>query len=82
MRHYSGSQTGRGEVLDDCCHVTSALGTLRSEVTLLQLPLSSDASSVEREIVKGKWEPGKKPFNPLIETRKENRETSENILAP
>ena len=28
-------KTDQGEVLDDCCHVTSALGTLRSEVTLL-----------------------------------------------
>ena len=36
------------------CHVTSALGTLRSEVTLLQLLPSSDASSVERGIVEGK----------------------------
>ena len=35
MRRYSGGQTDQGEVLDDCCHVTSALGTLRSEVTLL-----------------------------------------------
>ena len=31
MRRDSGSQTDQGEVLDDCCHVTSASGTLRSE---------------------------------------------------
>ena len=61
VRRYGGGQTDQGEVLDDCCHVTSALETLRSEVTLLQLPPSSDASSVERGIVEGKWEPGKKP---------------------
>ena len=31
MRHGSESQTNQGEVLYDCYHVTSALGTLRSE---------------------------------------------------
>ena len=31
MRRGSGSQTDQGEVLDNCCHVTSTLGTLRSE---------------------------------------------------
>ena len=38
VRRYGGGQTDQGEVLDDCCHVTSASGTsgiLRSEVTLL-----------------------------------------------
>ena len=63
VRRCGGGQTDQGEVLDDCCHVTSASGTLRSEVTLLQLPLSLDASSVERGIVEGEWEPGKKPPN-------------------
>ena len=82
MRRYGGGQTDQGEVLDDCCYVTSALGTLRSEVTLLQLPLFLDTSSVERGIVEGKWESGKKPPNLMRETEEENRETSENILAP
>ena len=82
MRRYGGGQTGQGEVLDDCCHVTSALGTLCSKVTLLPLPPSSDANSVERGIVKRKLEPGKKPPNPMRKTGEENRETSENILAP
>ena len=63
LRYYGEGQTDPGEVLDDCCYMTSALGTLCSEVTLLQLPLSSDASSVEREFVKKKWKPGKKPSN-------------------
>ena len=31
MRRGSGSRTDQGEVLDDCYHVTSASGTLRSE---------------------------------------------------
>ena len=82
MRHYGGGQTDPGEVLDDCCHVTSALGTLRSKVTLLQLPPSSDASSVERGIVEGRWGPGEKPPNLMRETGEENRGTTENILAP
>ena len=81
MRRYGGGQTDQSEVLDDCCHVTSVLGTLRSKVTLLQLPPSSDASSVEREIVKRKWKPSKKPSKPIRETEEENRETNENILA-
>ena len=37
VRRYGGGQTDPGEILDDCCYVTSALGTLRSEVTLLHL---------------------------------------------
>ena len=82
MRRYSGGQTDQGEVLDDCYHVTSASETLRSKVTLLQLPSSSDASSVKRGIVEGKWKPSKKPPNPMKENKKENRKTSENILAP
>ena len=61
--------------------MTSALGTFRSEVTLIQLPPSLDASFVERGIVEGKWEPSKKPPNPMRETGEENQETSENILA-
>ena len=81
MRRYGGGQTNQGEVLDDCCHVTSALGTLRFEVTLLQLPPSSDVSSVERGIVEEKWEPDKKPPNLMKETEEENRKTTENILA-
>ena len=81
VRRYGGGQTDQGEVLDDCCHVTSASGTLRSEVTLLQLPLPSDASSVERGIVEEKWEPSKKPPNPMRETGEENRQTTRNILA-
>ena len=28
-----------------------------------------------------KWEPDKKPSNPMRETEEENRETNENILA-
>ena len=31
MRRCGKSQTDQSEVLDDCCHVTSALGTLRSK---------------------------------------------------
>ena len=31
MRRCGGSQTNQNEVLDDCCYVTSALKTLRSE---------------------------------------------------
>ena len=61
--------------------MTSALGTLRSEVTLLQLPLSSDASSVKYGIVERKKEPSKKPPKPMRETEEENRETNENILS-
>ena len=38
VRRYDGDQTDQGEVLDDCCHVTSTSEILRSEVTLLQLP--------------------------------------------
>ena len=40
MRRGSGSETDQGEGLDDCCYVTSALGTLCSEshiITFLQL---------------------------------------------
>ena len=75
-------KTDRGEVLDDCCHVTSTSGTLYSEVTLLQLHPFLDASSVERGIVEGKRDPDKKPPKPMRETRKENRKTTEKILAP
>ena len=82
VRHYDGGQTDQGEVLDDCCHVTFALGTLRSKVTLLQLPPFLDASSVKRGIIKEKWKPSKKPPNPMRETEEENRETTKNILAP
>ena len=82
MRRYGRSQTDQGEVLDDCCHMTSASGTLRSEVTLLQLLLSLDANSVKRGIVEEKWEPGKKPPNLMREPEEENQETTENILAP
>ena len=31
MRHCDRSQTDQGEVLDDCCYVTSTLGTFCSE---------------------------------------------------
>ena len=82
VKCYGGGQTDQGEVLDDCYHVTSASGTLRSDVTLLQLPLSLDVSSVECGIVEGKWEPGKKPPNLMRETGEENRKTTKNILAP
>ena len=82
VRRYGGGQTDQGEFLDNCCHVTSASWTLRSEVTLLQLPPSLDASSVEHGIVKEEWKPGKKPLKPMKETREDNRETTENILAP
>ena len=81
MRCYGGGQTDQGEVLDNCCYMTSALRTLCFEVMLLQLLLSLDASSVERGIVKGKWEPGKKPLNTMRETEEENWKTIENILA-
>ena len=47
MKRYGRSQTDEGEVLEDCCDMTSALGTLSPRVMLLQLPPSSDASSVE-----------------------------------
>ena len=36
VRHYGGGQTDQGEVLNDCCHVTSVTGTLYSGVILLQ----------------------------------------------
>ena len=36
VRRYSRGQTDQGEVLDDYYHMTSVLGILRSEVTLLQ----------------------------------------------
>ena len=75
-------KTDQGEVLDDCCYVTSALGTFRSEFKLLQLPPSSDASSVERRIIEGKRKLGKKPPKLMKETGEENWETTENILAP
>ena len=52
------------------------------KITLLQLPLSSDASSAECGIVEGKWEPGEKPPNLMRETKEENQGTNENILAP
>ena len=81
VRRYGGGQIDQGEVLDDYYYMISVLGTLRFEVTLLQLPLSLDANSVEQEIVEGKWEPGKKPPNPIKKTEKENRKTIENILA-
>ena len=75
-------KTDQGEVLEDCCHLTSALGTLRSKVTLLQLPPPLDASFVERGIVEGKREPGEKLPKPMRETGEENQKTTENILAP
>ena len=37
MRHCGGSLSDQDEVLDNCCHVTSALGTFRSEIMLLQI---------------------------------------------
>ena len=49
---------------------------------LLQLPLSSNASSAKREIVNGKWKPGEKPFNPMKETKEEKRGINKNVLAP
>ena len=52
VRLYDGDQTDQGEVLDNCYYVTSASGTFRSEITLLQLPPSLDASCAERGIVK------------------------------
>ena len=82
MRRYGGGQTDQSKVLDNCCHVISALGTLCSKVTLLQLPLSSNASSVACGIVERKWEPGKKPPNLMRQTGQENQKTSESILAP
>ena len=54
MKRYGRGQTDQGEVLDNYCHITSASETLRSKITLLQLPLSLDASSVENGIVEGK----------------------------
>ena len=45
MRHGSGSQTDQGEVLDDCCHVTSASGTIRFEGHVITI-----ASFFEREL--------------------------------
>ena len=75
-------KTDQGKVLDDCCYMTSALGTLHSKITLLQLPFSLDASSVERGIVEGKRKPGKKSPKPMRETGEENQKATENILAP
>ena len=50
-------------------------------VTLLQLPLSLDTSSVEREIVEKEGKPSEKPPKPIKKTKEENQETTENILA-
>ena len=63
--------------------------TSTPKVTLLQLPLSLDTSSVEREVLY--WRETWKTLNRNLvknlpthwwETEKENRETNENILAP
>ena len=45
MRRGSGSRTDQGEVLDDCCHVTSASGTLRSEGHVITFSAVSRFSS-------------------------------------
>ena len=37
MRRCNGSQTDQGEVLNDCCHVTSASVASAPKVTLLQI---------------------------------------------
>ena len=62
--------------------MTFALETLRSKVTLLQLPLTLDTSSIEHGIIERKWKPDEKPPNLIKETGEENRETIENILSP
>ena len=41
MRYGSRSQADQGKVLDDCCYMTSALGTLRSEGHVIIPCLSS-----------------------------------------
>ena len=46
MRRGSGSQTDQDEVLDDCCHVTSAPGTLRSEGHVITAEVLSQKSQV------------------------------------
>ena len=43
LRRCGGGQADQGEVLNDCCHVTSASGTLRSEghvITILLIKIS------------------------------------------
>ena len=56
------------------CHITSALRALCSKSHIIILLLSSDISSIEREIIKRKleWKLNKKPPNPIRETEEEN----------
>lgn len=60
----------------------SALETFHFEVTLLQLTFFSNTNSIERGMIEKKEKPGKKPLNLIRKTGEENRETTENILAP
>ena len=50
---------------------------------MLLQSLFFDVRSADHGIVKKvlEWEPGEKPLNPMKKTKKENRETTKNILA-
>ena len=81
MRHCSGSQTDQDEVLDDCCHVNSALETLHSEGHVITIAFFFGRELRSAWNCPKKWRFGEKPPNPMRETEEENREITENILA-
>ena len=71
--------------LDDCRHVTSASGALRSGSEGHVITIASFFGRKLRWAWKRwreEWEPDEKPLNPMRETKEENRGTTENILAP
>ena len=81
MSHCGRSQTDQGEVLDDCCHMTSTLGTFCFKGHIIIIDFFLDTNSVKCRIIKGKWKYSEKPPNPMRETGEENREITKDILA-
>ena len=81
VRYCNEIQADQGEVLDDYYYMTSTLETFCSKSHIITIASFLDASFVEHEIVKKKWELGEKPPNPMKETGEENRKIIENILA-
>ena len=85
MRRCGGGQADQSEVIDVCCHVTSAFGALRSGSKGHVITI---ASFFGRELCwawkrwREEWESGEKPPNLMKETGEENQETTENIIAP
>ena len=79
MRRCSGSQTNQGEIQDDCCHVTSALGILRSEDHVIT-PRPKTASQKASKEKRDRDSCHKKQKNDILHFSTQPSNTSSNII--